>query len=190
MMTKKFTDEETIEALECCQREYDTDCEKCPYNKYSRTGCRGALSEDTLDLINRQKAENEEFVGNIDRLKEENGNLTVEFQSMRGAANSLKMHHEEAQAEIVRLQSMNQAKLDTIHDLQAEIERLQKEKDEYAYLYDKHINTAFSHIKSESYKEFAERLKQFLLLNREGEMSVITFENIDNLLKEMVGDEE
>lgn len=176
MMTKKFTDEETIEALECCQREYDTDCEKCPYNKYSRTGCRGALSEDTLDLINRQKAENEELVGNIDRLKEENGNLTVEFQSMRNAANGFKNELFD--------------KTELLKTATAEIERLQKEKDEYAYLYDKHINTAFSHIKAEACKEFAERLKQFLLLNREGEMSVITFENIDNLLKEMVGEEE
>lgn len=46
--------------------------------------------ENTLDLINRLKAENEELVGNIDRLKEENGNLTVEFQAMRNAANGFK----------------------------------------------------------------------------------------------------
>lgn len=43
--------------------------------------------------------------------------------------------------------------------------------------------------KSEAIKEFAERLKQFLLLNRKGEMSVISFENIDNLVKEMAGDD-
>lgn len=55
-------------------------------------------------------------------------------------------------------------------------------------------NTALSNeileAKTESYKEFAERLKSYLLLNKKGEMSVISFENIDYLLKEMVGEEE
>lgn len=44
--------------------------------------------------------------------------------------------------------------------------------------------------KAEAYKEFAERLKSYLLLNKKGEMSVISFENVDTLLKEMVGEEE
>lgn len=42
--------------------------------------------------------------------------------------------------------------------------------------------------KAEAYKEFAERLKSYLLLNKKGEVSVIFLENIDNLLKEMVGE--
>lgn len=63
----------------------------------------------------------------------------------------------------------------------AEIERLKKEKDEYAYLYEKHINTAFSHIKAEAYKEFAYELKQI--------PNVVVYKyEIDNLLKELVGD--
>ena len=44
--------------------------------------------------------------------------------------------------------------------------------------------------KAEAYKEFAERLKSYLLLNKKDEMSVISFENVDTLLKEMVGEEE
>lgn len=47
-----------------------------------------------------------------------------------------------------------------------------------------------STVKNEAYKEFAERLKSYLLLNKKGEMSVISFENVDTLLKEMVGEEE
>lgn len=43
--------------------------------------------------------------------------------------------------------------------------------------------------KAEAYKEFAKRLKSYLLLNKKGEMSVISFENVDNLLKEMVGED-
>lgn len=44
--------------------------------------------------------------------------------------------------------------------------------------------------KAEVSKEFAERLKSYLLLNKKGEMSVVSFENIDNLLKGMVDEEE
>lgn len=47
-----------------------------------------------------------------------------------------------------------------------------------------------SAVKNEAYKEFAERLKSYLLLKKKGEMSVISFENVDTLLKEMVGEEE
>ena len=45
-------------------------------------------------------------------------------------------------------------------------------------------------IKTEAYKEFAARLKSYLLLNEKGStISVISLENIDNLLKEMVDEE-
>ena len=82
--------------------------------------------------------------------------------------------------------------LDLIKCLQAENERLKKEKDEYSYLYDKHINTAFSHIKSEAVKEFAERLeeKSFQSFGNYGiTRDVVEVCDIDNLVKEMVGDD-
>lgn len=105
--------------------------------------------------------------------------------------------------EIERLQSMNQAKLDCIHDLQSENEELTNEVDslkkqmEWLTGYNQNLmsaNTALSEeifiAKAEAYKEFAERLKSYLLLKKKGEMSVISFENVDTLLKEMVGEEE
>ena len=58
-MPNKLTDNEIIKALECCKYEYDTKCELCCYNFYSRTGCRGELRRNALDLINRLQAENE-----------------------------------------------------------------------------------------------------------------------------------
>lgn len=65
------------------------------------------------------------------------------------------------QAEIERLQSMNQAKLDIIHDIRAELE------------------TA----KSEAIKEFAERLKSECFIDRG--FAVMDYETIDTLVKEM-----
>ena len=74
------------------------------------------------------------------------------------------------QAEILRLKSMNQAKLDTIHDLQAEIERL-KECPKCVYKYDGKVTEyciqspcpnfkTVEQIKTESFKEFVKRLKE------------------------------
>lgn len=88
--------------------------------------------------------------------------------------------------------------LDLINRQKAEIERL-KECPKCVYEYDGEITEycvqgpcqnfkTVEQIKAEAYKEFAERLKSYLLLNKKGEMSVISFENVDTLLKEMVGE--
>lgn len=81
MTDKKFTDEEIIKALECCA--YSDGCERCQYSKQ----CNGGEHLiNALDLINRQKAENEK--------------LNIELKAMRGAANSYK-------AEVERLKKEN-----------------------------------------------------------------------------------
>ena len=74
-----MTDNEIIKALKLHQQIGVSSCDECPYKGKM---CNIILTKDTLDLINRQKAE------------------------------------------IERLQSMNQAKLDTIHDLMEKVETL------------------------------------------------------------------
>ena len=86
MTDKNLTNNETIKALEgailnakgCDSKVWSIEIYKL---------------ENALELINRLQAEKEELVGNNDK-------LNIELQSMRSAANSLKMHYEEAQAEI------------------------------------------------------------------------------------------
>lgn len=88
------------------------------------------------------------------------------------------------------------AALDLTNHLQAENERLKKEKDEYAYLYDKHVNTAFSHIKAEAYKECLANVKNYIKTNCnpygkpdfDYDTSIKILNFIDNILKEMVGE--
>lgn len=91
-----------------------------------------------------------------------------------------------------------QEAIDLINRQKAEIERL-KECPKCVYEYDGEMTEycvqspcsnfkTVEQIKDEAYKEFAERLKSYLLLNKKGEMSVVSFENIDTLLKEMVGE--
>lgn len=95
------------------------------------------------------------------------------------------------------------ATLDLIKRQKSEIERLKSANDEkfrqwdmlaektkthYANLY----NEAKDKLKAEAYKEFAERLKQSTVMAVMGNKiyAVATSKGVDNLLKEMVGEEE
>lgn len=95
------------------------------------------------------------------------------------------------------------ATLDLIKRQKLEIERLKSANDEkfrqwdmlaektkthYANLY----NEAKDKLKAEAYKEFAERLKQSTVMAVMGNKiyAVATSKGVDNLLKEMVGEEE
>ena len=55
-----MTDNEIIKALERCSSQGD--CDKCPAYKPS-SECIAILQKNALDLINRQKAENEMLEG-------------------------------------------------------------------------------------------------------------------------------
>lgn len=83
MTDKKFADDEIIKALNLCKVSHPK-CEQCPY--FTNLKCVNDNVEDVVDLINRQKAENEK--------------LNIELKAMRGAANSYK-------AEVERLKKEN-----------------------------------------------------------------------------------
>lgn len=81
-----------------------------------------------------------------------------------------------------------------IEELTTEVESLKKQMERLTR-YNQNLmnaNTALSEeiliAKIEAYKEFAERLKSYLLLDKKGKISVITFEDVDKLLKEWVGE--
>ena len=56
MTDHKFTDDDAIEALECCSKDVPilNSCEGCPF---AGKKCAAFLPQTALDLINRQKAE-------------------------------------------------------------------------------------------------------------------------------------
>ena len=57
-MDNKMKDSDIIKALECCKSAIATDCKDCPlYNTAKNSTCVTVLSENALDLINRQKEE-------------------------------------------------------------------------------------------------------------------------------------
>ena len=61
---------------------------------------------------------------------------------------------------------------------------MKKERDEYVYLYDKHINTAFSHIKAEAYKECIEKVKE-----KNRSVGILRQGDLDNIVKELEGED-
>ena len=85
MTDKKLTNNEIIKALEW----YVSKFKNTGYVYLDVDGTKFVSTQEVLDLITRQQAKIE--------------SLKVENQSLRTAGNSLKMHYEEAQAEIERL---------------------------------------------------------------------------------------
>lgn len=82
--------------------------------------------------------------------------------------------------------------LDLITRQQAEIERLKTENSHYAELEQGCYVTGVKNIKAEAYKEFAERLKteyaKGMSWFKKKESYYVDVGDIDNLVKEMVGD--
>ena len=130
---------------------YKTDKEIIKALEYCKD-CSANLNIEIIDHITRQQAELE--------------NLKVENQSLRGAANSLKMHYEKVQAEVESLK---------IFKGYAE-----KRASDYRTMRDKYLNA-----KSEAVKEFAERLKNSFFDNGYESPDVDFDYFVDNLVKEM-----
>lgn len=110
----------------------------------------------------------------IDRQQTDNESLKVENQSLRTAGNSLKMHYEEAQAEIESLKIFRGY--------------AEKRASDYRAMRDKYLNA-----KSDAYKEFAERLKDIFEQAYQFEYGYLLSTDvinakIDNLLKETEGE--
>ena len=72
MTDHKFTDAETVKALECCNT--PGSCCECPYYGINEVEyddlCVQTLINDILPLINRQKAEIERLNKEVDRLSQ------------------------------------------------------------------------------------------------------------------------
>lgn len=200
MSDKKYTDEEIIKALELCSKSLSIKtCQKCPF--YLQTNCVSALKSYAIDLINRQKAENLELKLKVNELlaykqevtknniknyetyksqKAEIEKLDIELKAMRGAANSYK-------AEVERLKADNKIYIEANKVIGHQRDQRDKEIDELQKQIDG-LDVRENKIKAEAYKEFAERLKNEKIAPP---FSInCTINMIDNLLKEMVGEEE
>ena len=135
-----------------------------------------------------------EIIKDLERISLYSGFSDDVINTLLDALDLIKQQREN----IERLQSMNRAKLDTIHDLQADTDKLKEQLQaeieqwkEEANKYQKLWCTAVDDIetaKSEAYKEFAERLKEGAQMADcfDSYNMVVGTHFIDNLLKEMI----
>ena len=158
-----MTDNEIIKALEYCygHNAGDAPCGDCPRFNHP-DGCVHA--RDAIDIINRQKAE-------ISELQHRNSELEIELKAMRGAANSYK-------AEVERLEG-------NLKFVRGTVERMKKYDEERDIrLHARLTETA----RAEAIKEFAQDLKEALYFTEFG-TPVVDVSDIDDFVKEMVGDD-
>ena len=125
-----MTDNEIIKALEClCDYELG-DCHKCPIYKHIDKDCTPDIVKPALDLINRKKAEIENYSHNTKTMAND----------IRGLQKAL----EQAKAEIERLKK-------EVKKCKEHYKMACSERNEFL----EQLETA----KAEAIKEFAERLK-------------------------------
>ena len=171
-----MTDNEIIKALECCVN--GEDCPNCPLQEQF-ADCKPMTG--ALDLINRQKAENNDL-----------------FCKLTGVMHSVDKWlsvDELKQDEVNRAITMREKTLQIVEKQKAEIESLRNDlaKEFVCFVGSPHkvescpFFDELENERAEAVKEFAERLKaeKFEHQNFGG---LIYYEDVDNLVKEMVGD--
>lgn len=128
-------------------------------------------------VIKNKKLTDEEIIKDLTELSRYTGFQKKYTQVLNATLDLIKRQ----KSEIERLKSANDEKFRQ-WDMLAE-----KTKTHYANLY----NEAKDKLKAEAYKEFAERLKQSTVMAVMGNKiyAVATSKGVDNLLKEMVGEE-
>ena len=167
-----MTNKDIIKALECCTDESYENCNECPYSIDTVSCERMKLLEDSLDLINRQKAE-------IEEMKEEN---LILKQFINGEWVDCK--------EIQEALSIDFATGLKRFDFSRNAEWCP------APLCGQKITTKFRLSDNKAIKEFAEKLKYIITLNNTNDgyldYSVdynCLMEDIDELVKEMESEE-
>ena len=162
MTDKKPNNNDIIKALDICSKSTNGcshskyTCEDCYLN--GQPMCSSVLLQDAIDLHTRQQAELE--------------NLKVENQSLRSAANSLKMHYEEAQAEIEKLKECPKC----VYENDGEIT-------EYCVQGPCSNFKTVEQVKAEAYKEFAERLEKKAVYSGLVNADIVYKVEIDNIFK-------
>ena len=185
-----MTEAEIIKALECCSKPYCNN-NNCPLhrNTINTKDCITQLSTNALDLINRQNAE-------IERLTKEPEEAAV---SIFDAANRFLEHKKLMQyqkEEIERLQSILLKFVREINNFENK-HNIDTSDFSLIPILENEKNNIVKQMKSEAIKEFAERLKEKQQsvkarfgFGGEYISNGVMCTDIDNLVKEMVGDTE
>lgn len=110
MTDKKLTDEDVVEGLErCISTTTDKACAGCPFNKQNLCDKdQWALERYALDLINRQKAENDSAKAKIEICAEVIERQGAEIERLKNRISEQKAYTAELQNRIVKLKDYNE----------------------------------------------------------------------------------
>lgn len=196
-MTDKLTDNEIIKVLECCVGDAEgKNCFDCPL--YEIDDCQAHMYLDALDLINRLQAElkvsNEALNNSIklnNRLETQNKDLAETVHNLTLEKDALFDKAEELKAEVERLKDEICIQYKIIDERGAEVFRQ-----------DRCIRTLHEKLeidKAEAYKECIEKVEEIICDNTYPDFDVNhkavniwkaeAYKDINNLLKEMVGED-
>lgn len=194
----QMTDAEVIKALECCKSRECPECSRLHYAFPNEHECRFDLMEKVYDLINRLRndAKKDNRIielqdKKIAELEAQNNDLFYKLNGVMLSVDKWLEGKELKQDEVNRAITMREKTLQIVEKLEAEIERLHDELEfkcddcKNIRLSREEYRKAISQAKSEAYREFAERLKTYLLLNLSERISVVTADDVDKLLKEL-----
>jgi FtsZ-binding cell division protein ZapB len=182
-----MTDAEVKKALEVCIDGY---CRGCCYGDTDQRHCRDDLMQEALDLINRQEAE-------IRHLDQESDILQADVENVNRINDELNAENESLIAEIERLWLC----IDELKKLVGKHEPNYDPSEEVDTIVQRitilDTPSLQAKIKTEAYKEFTERLKEYreivgydrdLKCDIYGSHIHIDIDEFDNLLNELVGD--
>ncbi len=207
ILSNSLSDSEIKKALECCNTKLED--YQCPHCPLLHKGCKKALIQNALDLINRQKAEVEniqrKIAGEINILLAERDVAKNEVDSLSVMIIELQNQLKTEKAEIERLQEKSREDDKLLNDRVQEavnavskanqkyVDSLEKRIEDYKHL-DVILNTAIDKLakdlKAEAYKEFAERLKEHFTEQFCGQKYDLIHGWINNLLEELVGEDD
>ena len=175
-MPDKLTDSEIVKALECCADYKNTKCKGCPLEESCVDNNICGLA---LDLINHLQEQNEHYSHNVKEMT----------NSIRNYQKAL----EQAKAENGRLKREIED-LESVQEISPEAKYLVDTKADKVISLLTELNKSQEQIKAEAVKEFWNKLKSHSRKMQSSDFSgefwdkAILVEDIDNLLKEMVGD--
>lgn len=181
MTDKKFTDEEIIKALECCVKVRN--CGECPAKDEPVSECLIAVCEKAAGIIKCQKAEIENAKAKIKICDEVIERQEAEIENLKSElSNTRRKALLEASSKFAGHSNYHG---DTI--LSKLICMAEGQEVDIA------IPLDMSEIKAEAYKEFAERLKEYMDIGHLSPPSEICLSElmvaklIDNFLREIIG---
>lgn len=168
MINKRYTDEEIMEALaNCAFSAHNPDaCKECHYNNVGAPICVASCTNDALDFMNRQKSEIEK--------------LNIQLRELWNMASLYKAQGEKWEGYNENLLTANTALSNEILSAKAEAYKTFAEK-----LKEEFLNLQYN-AKTDRKTVKIEELKEQMdwLLHK------VAIETVENLLKEMTGEEE